>query len=277
VFSDLLRNVLDRNVLGCVTLLEEIVMQGRELTQFVTDFTWYLRNLMLVQASDNLEDVIDVSSDNLARLKEEAQSVSFDQVCRYIHVFSNLAGQIKYSNQKRILVEIALIKLCKPEMEQSSEAVLDRIRQVEERVEQAEAGAFTRVVTVASAEGTAPVSAAAKPKLEKAVPEEIQGIVRNWMSIVGNAPSGMMQVHLKGAKLSLGADNQLIVALKDGVAFDYFNGHPENMNDLVRLIEDSCGKEVSVLLRSYQDEVDFENHFVDLKEVIQMEIEEEEE
>ena len=118
----------------------------------------------------------------LARLKEEAQSVSFDQVCRYIHVFSNLAGQIKYSNQKRILVEIALIKLCKPEMEQSSEAVLDRIRQVEERVEQAEQGAFTRVVTVASAEGTAPVSAAAKPKLEKAGPEEIQGIVRNWMS-----------------------------------------------------------------------------------------------
>ena len=278
VFSKLLRNVLARDVLACISLLEEVVMQGRELTQFVTDFTWYLRNLMLVQASDNLEDVIDVSSDNLARLKEEAQSVSFDQVCRYIHVFSNLAGQIKYSNQKRILVEIALIKLCKPEMEQSSEAVLDRIRQVEERVEQAEAGAFTRVVPMASAEGSVPVSPAAKPKLDKAVPEEIQEIVRSWMGIVGNA-SGLMRAHLKDAKLSLGKDNQLIVALKEGPAgpYDYFDGHPENLDALVQLIEDSCGKEVSVLLRSYQDEVDFENHFVDLKEVIQMEIEEEEE
>ena len=46
VFSRLLRFVLDKDVLGCVELLEEIVMQGRELTQFVTDFTWYLRNLM---------------------------------------------------------------------------------------------------------------------------------------------------------------------------------------------------------------------------------------
>ena len=72
VFSRLLRGILDRNVLGCVQLLEEIVMQGRELTQFVTDFTWYLRNLMLVQASDNLEDVIDMSTDNLKRLKEES-------------------------------------------------------------------------------------------------------------------------------------------------------------------------------------------------------------
>ena len=42
VFSRLLRFVMDRNVLGCIELLEEIVMQGRELVQFVTDFTWYL-------------------------------------------------------------------------------------------------------------------------------------------------------------------------------------------------------------------------------------------
>ena len=121
VFSRLLRNILDRNVLSCVKLLEEIVMQGRELTQFVTDFTWYLRNLMLAQVSDsNLEDVIDMSTDNLNRLKEEAAMVEMEQIVRYIHIFSELAGQIRYASQKRILVEIALIKLCKPEMETNS-------------------------------------------------------------------------------------------------------------------------------------------------------------
>lgn len=135
VFSRLLRFVMDRNVLGCIELLEEIVMQGRELVQFVTDFTWYLRNLMLVQTADNLEDVIDMSTDNLANLKEEASMLSMDQIIRYIHIFSELSGQIRYAAQKRILVEIALIKLCKPEMETDQEAVLDRIRQVEEKVE----------------------------------------------------------------------------------------------------------------------------------------------
>ena len=122
VFSRLLRFVMDRNVLGCIELLEEIVMQGRELVQFVTDFTWYLRNLMLVQTADNLEDVIDMSTDNLANLKEEASMLSMDQIIRYIHIFSELSGQIRYAAQKRILVEIALIKLCKPEMETDQEA-----------------------------------------------------------------------------------------------------------------------------------------------------------
>ena len=50
--------------------------------------------------------------------------LSMDQIIRYIHIFSELSGQIRYAAQKRILVEIALIKLCKPEMETDQEAVL---------------------------------------------------------------------------------------------------------------------------------------------------------
>ena len=46
------------------------MIEGRELGQFVTDFTWYLRNLMLVQSSDDMEDVLDISSENLALLKK---------------------------------------------------------------------------------------------------------------------------------------------------------------------------------------------------------------
>ena len=55
VFSRLLRIVLDGNVTGAIALLEEIVMQGRELAQFVADFTWYLRNLLLVKTADGIE------------------------------------------------------------------------------------------------------------------------------------------------------------------------------------------------------------------------------
>ncbi|MBR6476876.1 MAG: DNA polymerase III subunit gamma/tau [Lachnospiraceae bacterium] len=277
VFSELLRYVLDRDVLGCVKLLEDIVMQGRELTQFVTDFTWYLRNLMLVKASDNLEDVIDVSTEHLTRLKEEAQEIEFDQISRYIRIFSDLAGQIKYASQKRILVEIALIKLCRPEMETSDEAVLDRIRQVEEKVDKAEQGAFVRVVPAGNAvPGSVMTAPAERPKLEKAIPEEIQDIVRKWFGIIGEIDNPM-KTYLKKAKLSLGKENELIVAVEDGLALDYFKNDPQNVELLERVLEDHCGKAVKVIMDSYVDDVDFENHFVDLAKQIQMEIEEEEE
>ena len=116
IFSRLLRQILDKNITGAIQTVETLVIEGRELGQFVTDFTWYLRNLMLVQSSDDMEDVLDISSENLALLKEEASMVDADILMRYIRIFSELGGQIKYASQKRILIEIAIIKLCKPEM-----------------------------------------------------------------------------------------------------------------------------------------------------------------
>lgn len=275
VFSRLLRFCLERDVLGCVRLLEEIVMQGRELTQFVTDFTWYLRNLMLVQASDNLEDVIDMSTDNLKRLKEEATRVQMEQIVRYIRIFSELSGQIRYAAQKRILVEIALIKLCKPEMETSQDAVLDRLRQVEDKVEN---GVVVSAAAGGTVRGAAEMPAAAKPRpeLPRAIPDDIRMIVAKWPTIVGTAENPM-RIYMKSAKLSLGEGSRLMVALEDGIASDYFVGNTENQKQLEALLADFAGKEVEVEFRTIKGEQEFAENFVDLSRLVQMEIEEEEE
>ena len=131
IFSRLLRQILDKNITGAIQTVETLVIEGRELGQFVTDFTWYLRNLMLVQSSDDMEDVLDISSENLALLKEEASMVDADILMRYIRIFSELGSQIKYASQKRILIEIAVIKLCKPEMEKDYTSLVDRIDSLE--------------------------------------------------------------------------------------------------------------------------------------------------
>ena len=279
VFSRLLRFVMDRNVLGCIELLEEIVMQGRELVQFVTDFTWYLRNLMLVQTADNLEDVIDMSTDNLANLKEEASMLSMDQIIRYIHIFSELSGQIRYAAQKRILVEIALIKLCKQEMETDQEAVLDRIRQVEEKVENGIVVTAAQMPAGAPGAQGVPQAGVAKPKpqLPKAVPGDIQEIVRKWPAIVGNAENPM-KMYLKNARLSLGGDNKLMVVLEDGLASDYFKGeaHEQNKQQLEMLLSDFSSKEIEVTIQTVESSREFEDNYVDLSKVINMEIDEEE-
>ena len=273
VFSRLLRNVLDRDVLGCVQLLEEIVMQGRELTQFVTDFTWYLRNLMLVQASDNLEDVIDMSTDNLKRLKEEAQLADMERVVRYIRIFSELSGHIRYASQKRILVEIALIKLCKPEMEVDQESVLDRIRQVEDKVEN---GVVVRAEPWGAEGGSAITQPKPKPVLPQAVPEDVKQIVMKWPAIVGNTDNPM-RIYLRSAKLSLGGDNRLMVVLEDGVASDHFMQHPENKTQLEELLSDFSGKEIEVNIQTVKNQQEFDETYVDLSQFVRMEIEIDEE
>lgn len=293
VFSRLLRAVLSHDVIACIELLEEVVMQGRELTQFVTDFTWYLRNLLLVQSSDGLEDVIDMSSENLANLREEATQVETEQIIRYIYIFSEFSGRIRYASQKRILVEIALIKLCKPQMETDSEAVLDRIRQVEERVEQGAGATLTpEQLAALAAAGAAGVGGAggpngaggtggaggmgakARPTLDRAIPEEVQEVVAKWGSICSEADMPM-KLHLQSAKLSLGGDNRLIVAVEDGPASDYFRPEKGTRERLEAQIAALIGKEVSVEIRILADRQEFEENYVDLAKIVHMEIEEE--
>ena len=276
VFSRLFGFVLERDVQGCISLLEEIVMQGRELTQFVTDFTWYLRNLLLAKTSDSIEDIIDVSSENLLRLKEEAERIEADAVMRYIRIFSELAGQIKYAAQKRILIEIALIKLCRPGMETDTGSLLDRIRVIEDKLEKgviaapAEgAAAPTRQESVPTAE-----TLARRAQLEKAVPEDIKTIVGSWPSVVGET-SMPMKKYLKDARLSLGGDNRLLIVVEDGLASDYFLKQEENKNALERILSNIAGKEIEVTIQNNKSDRDFAQDYVDLSQIIHMEIEEE--
>ena len=186
VFARLLDLMEARDVSGCISLLEEVVMQGRELTQFVSDITWYLRNLLLAKTSEgNIEDVIDVSSDNLARLKASAEPMETEEIMRYIRIFSELSGQIKYATQKRILIEMTLIKICRPAMETSNDAVVARIKDLEQKIEKGIVQAAPAIVPVPEATPTVP-----KVEIPKAIPEDIRKIVSNWAGIVsGTGPA----------------------------------------------------------------------------------------
>ena len=269
VFSRLYRQVLKRNVLGCIQLLEEIIMQGRELTQFVSDFSWYLRNLLLVKTSDNMEDVIDVSSENLNRLKEEADKTDMETIIRYIRVFSELSSRMKYVTQKRILLEVALIKLCKPEMETSQDSLLDRIRAVEEKIEN---GIVTTAVST-SASILASQQNPSRPEVPKAIPEDVKQVVKKWSGIVGNA-GVPLKVYLKNARLSLGGDNKLMMVVEDGVPYDYLK-QEGCKEEIERLIEDYIGKTVEINIQAMDNGRQFETSYIDLTKIINIEIEEE--
>ena len=170
VFSKLLRKVLAGDVTGSIHILEDLITGGRELGQFVADFTWYMRNLLLVKTSENPEEAIDVSSENLKLLKEESEMTDVDTLMRYIRIFSELSSQIRYATQKRVLVEIALIKLCRPAMETNLDSVLDRLRVLEKRMDEATAQQVIVQQVSGAVAGEAPAAVMETKKPQKAAP-----------------------------------------------------------------------------------------------------------
>ena len=271
-FSKLLREVLDGDVTQVILHLENMIMQGRDLTQLVNDFTWYLRNLLLLKSSDNMEDVLDVSAENLEQLKEEAAMVRDDTLMRYIRIFSELQNQIKYAGSKRVMLEVALIKLCRPQMEQDQLSVLERVRRLEKQlasgvvVRQQDTGGYTpegnfdyqNPVNVAAPGGIDPDGTAGSTdpaKLQQAAPEDLQKIVGMWRTILAQT-SGRFRVVLASAVPKFNTekeDGTLYIVFSDFLGETYVND-PKKAEVLEQIIAAKTGRKVKVKMILQADE-----------------------
>ena len=278
VFSALLRQVLAKDVTGAIRTVDHLVDQGRELGQMVNDFTWYMRNLLLIQSADDMEEVLDMSADHLAALKEEAQMVEPETLIRYIRIFSELSSQIRYAAQKRILLEIAIIKLCRPQMEKDLSALNERMDDMEQKLE---SGAFVSAApqsaAVPAAGGTqAPVAQTPeKTQLPKAIPEDIKQVMNNWRSVISEM-GGITRQYLNQAVPTLGPAGELLLMFDDANAFAYLNDNKAGCIDhLKEMITQRCAKQVEVQLRLNEGGRSAANTVPDLRQLINFDIEEE--
>lgn len=272
VFSDMLRLIINGDSLGCVNKLEEIIIMGRDLAQFITDFTWYLRNLMLVKSSDTAEDMLDMSAERLEALKQEAGMVELDTLMRYIRVMSELTNQIRYATGKRVLVEVALIKLTRPAMEKDLSSLINRISDLERRVEE---GVSVQMVQAPAAAATGEQG---KPEvrkvLEPAVTEEIQQAVDNWDRVVTKL-SPMVRATICEGKLTVAGDNRLSIVFTDGVTYGTVS-RPGTVMDIENAISEVIGKSVQVDVKLLENGQRFEDHFVEIRKKINIDNIEEE-
>ena len=247
VFSRLLRRILAGDVTAAIRILEELIIGGRELSQFVGDFTWYMRNLLLVKTSDNPEEAIDVSSDNLKLLKEESEMTDVDTLMRYIRIFSELSNQIRFATQKRVLVEIALIKLCRPAMETNLDSVLDRIRVLEQKIDERP----VQQVVVRSQGEAEPVQQ--KPP-QKAAPEDVQRIVANWKVIVGQTTAAFKQALLHSVPKYNGETGEPVLFVEFQTPLGrLYPDDSEAKQELQDIIEKQIGKSIELHMLVAED------------------------
>ena len=108
----------------------------------------------------------------------------------------------------------------------------------------------------------------AKRGLPKAIPEDVQQVVQNWRSIVEGL-SGGLKNYLKLAHPSLTEGGQLL--LEDEVAGAFVDTE-EHRQELKEAMARKTGKEVPFKIEANQTSRPFEETYVDLEKMINMEI-----
>lgn len=269
VFNRLIVEIAKGQTMEALAIIEEIIWQGRELSQFVTDFTWYMRNLMMVKVSDEVNDQLDISAENLAIMKQTAQELELNTLMRYIRVFSELSNRIRYATQKRVSLELAIIKLTTPQMEVNTDSILDRLRVLERKVEK---------TSIALAEGQfAPVQQpdspakeqVAEPDLDRekvlkkeltpAEYEDMKLIIENIQKIRKTSElrdrigQGTMKL-LDAASINIGPDRKSVLLSFDNsqegkMGFQQFSKE-DHMKALQDLVAELTGKQVEISCQS---------------------------
>lgn len=291
VFSDFFRGIVDGDAIGLIHKLEKIIIDGRDLSQFVSDFTWYLRNLMLLQSQTDASDVLEMSEENMKLLKEDAKLTDLNGVMRYIRIFSELSGQLKNSSQKRVMVEVALIKMTQPAMEKGlNDALMDRIAVLERRMDTgleaaaramaaggfvAGAGALTGdnggMTADADAGGTQ-AGMGNKPKPARS--EDITEVIRNWRSICNGLSMSLKPILEHYTTKANGGGNKLQLIYEDATYYSMVS-RQEVIDMIKQAIAAKTGLDMEIEVIHAESGTDVSQEYDTLEDICRMNIVEE--
>lgn len=140
--------LIDKNVERAMRAVDDIVISGKDIYNFIKEMISHVRNLMMVKVSNNPEEILDMSLENIQIIKEQAQKIRMEELMRIIRILQETEEQSKWSKQTRIYLELAIIKICKIEYDTSKEVMLARLNKLEEAIKNGQ-------VTVTIAEGSA--------------------------------------------------------------------------------------------------------------------------
>ena len=135
------------------------------------------------------------------------------------------------------------------------------------------------VVTALSASATVPETRTKalveKPVLPKAIPDDVQQIIKNWKAMLSEA-GGITRQYLNKAVPSLGAAGELMLVFDDANAYSYLNEDKAGcMTHFKQIIGERIGKDVEVTLRMNESGRSAADTVPDLRLAINFDIEEE--
>ena len=304
VFSQLLRNILAQDTIAVLHTVDQMITEGRELSQFLADFLWYLRNLLIIKDQNGMEDTLDLSTESIAALQEEASLIETSTLLRFIRVLSDLSGQLRNATQKRILLEVGFIRLCTPQMETDSGSLLERVHMLEKKmaegipVQTAGPGGYgaagipgtggmgtafgpggsaglgdgTPGGPGSSAAASENAAAALEERFSPAEAADLKAIASSWNTIVGQTAMPM-QKFLQAARIAVSEDSSIIQLIfeRDDIEKNYFErNHQHNLSILSDIVAEQTGKRVKFecSVRSH-DTGGHPSNFIDLSKIHQ--------
>ncbi|KRG12819.1 DNA polymerase III subunit gamma/tau [Lederbergia galactosidilytica] len=138
--NKLVHAIHEKNVSESLSILEKLVLDGKDPIRFVEDLILYFRDLLLYQTAPNLEESLEraMLDDDFIEL---AKAIQPSQIYEYMDVLNKTQQDMKFSDHAKIYLEVCLVKLCQTKTETNInhldgvQELLTKIDRLEKQVE----------------------------------------------------------------------------------------------------------------------------------------------
>ncbi|MFR3072025.1 MAG: DNA polymerase III subunit gamma/tau [Paeniclostridium sp.] len=124
--------VIKEDTKKCLEILNEFVIWGKDIKNLIDDLIDHFRNLMVCKVSNDLDEIISLPEEIIDQLKSQAETIETNEIIRILNILSVTQDDIKASSNPRVLAEVSIMKLSQPMFDDSKEALLKRISNLEE-------------------------------------------------------------------------------------------------------------------------------------------------
>ena len=132
---DLAESIIKEDTRKSLQILHDFIIWGKDVRNLVNDLIDHFRNLMVCKISNDLDEIISLPEETIDLLKQQAETIDTNNLIRILNILSEAQDGMKISSNPRVLMEVTMMKIAQPMFDESKEALIKRIENLEQKIE----------------------------------------------------------------------------------------------------------------------------------------------
>ncbi|GAA0608872.1 DNA polymerase III subunit gamma/tau [Virgibacillus siamensis] len=266
ILTEIVGAMYEKDVQQALSLLDEMIQNGKDPARFVYDLIYFSRDLLLYKSAPSLEGILERAIIDES-FKQLADTVSVDWIQDAIMHLNQCQQEIKWTNSPKVFIEIALLTITNKESaahESGSAAESEAVTGLLSRLEHLEKELTALKDAPASAPRQAPAAEPRRPQaratrnsykipyekirnvLQEAEKPALKEVQSQWAAFLNKLKSASAPAHatIQDSKPAAASQQALVVQFKYEIHCSLFLEHRETVESVLTSV---TGKKLPVI------------------------------
>lgn len=190
---DTVNAIAKKDIETLFEIIARLYASSMDVSVYWQELISYYRDMMLAKVSDRSLGFYELSEDEIAQVRSSASLFTLEQILHHSRLLDKALGEMQQKTcDKRICAELTLVRMGRNELQDTNEALLARISELEERINLMSAGItpVTKKKPEAEAvkeetkpEGSEEIKETVPTEQKKTEPSSAKPI-KDWMEII---------------------------------------------------------------------------------------------